>query len=63
MPAASVPKPGPAKLSLKASLPEWPVEAKKQCHYLPGVWVILGRLCCIWMCQFKVNIKEKYWLK
>lgn len=42
MPAASVPKPGPAKLSPRASLPEWLAEAK-QCHYLPEA--VMKQLC------------------
>lgn len=31
---SQVPKPGPAKLTANAGLPEWLAEAK-QCHYLP----------------------------
>jgi hypothetical protein len=34
MPAPNVPKPGPAKLTKNAGLPEW-LEEAKQCHYLP----------------------------
>ena len=34
MPGPNVPKPGPAKLSKNAGLPEW-LEEAKQCHYLP----------------------------
>lgn len=30
----NVPKPGPAKLTPRAGLPEW-LEEAKQCHYLP----------------------------
>ncbi len=42
MAPATVPKPGPAKLSPKASLPEWLAEAK-QCHYLPEA--VMKQLC------------------
>ena len=34
MPNESVPRPGPARLGPRASLPEW-LEEAKQCHYLP----------------------------
>jgi hypothetical protein len=42
MPGPNVPKPGPAKLSKGAGLPEW-LEEAKQCHYLPEV--CMKQLC------------------
>ena len=42
VPAANVPKPGPAKLSKGAGLEEWLHEAK-QCHYLPEY--VMKQLC------------------
>ena len=42
MPIPNVPKPGPAKLSKGAGLPEW-LEEAKQCHYLPEV--CMEQLC------------------
>lgn len=42
MPGPNVPKPGPAKLTKGAGLPEWLAEAK-QCHYLPED--VMKQLC------------------
>ena len=42
MPGPDVPKPGPAKLTRNAGLPEW-LEEAKQCHYLPEI--VMKQLC------------------